>query len=147
MTDEIVVLAGTAGTVGFVHTVLGPDHYLPFIALSRARGWNGVRTAAVTALCGLGHVMGSIVLGFIGLFFGVVVFKLESRESVRGDLAGWLLMAFGLICRLWGVRRAVRGISHEHKRVHADGGGGVTLTAAATSTPILMFTLARRPTP
>jgi sulfite exporter TauE/SafE len=57
----------------------------------------------------------------IGLFLGVVVFKLESLESIRGDLAGWFLIAFGLVYFLWGVRRAIRGRSHTHRHVHADG--------------------------
>jgi nickel/cobalt exporter len=121
VTDEIIVLAGTAATIGFVHTVLGPDHYLPFIAMSKARGWSGTKTGIVTALCGLGHVMGSIILGFVGIFLGTVVFKLESLESIRGDLAGWLLIAFGFTYFLWGIRRALRGKSHDHKHIHVDG--------------------------
>jgi sulfite exporter TauE/SafE len=121
LTNEIIVLAGTAAIIGFVHTVLGPDHYLPFIAMSKARGWSGKRTAIVTALCGLGHVMGSIILGFFGIFLGTAVFKLESLESIRGDLAGWLLIAFGFTYLLWGIRRAVRGKPHEHKHLHVDG--------------------------
>ena len=28
--DELVILALTAATVGVVHTLLGPDHYVPF---------------------------------------------------------------------------------------------------------------------
>lgn len=121
MTDELLVLAGTAATIGALHTVLGPDHYLPFIAMSKARGWSRARTAIVTALCGIGHVMGSVVLGFVGVFLGIVVFKLESLESVRGDLAGWLLITSGFLYLLWGIRRAVRGRPHEHRHVHADG--------------------------
>ncbi len=121
MTDGIIVLAGTAATIGFVHTVLGPDHYIPFIAMSKARGWSGTRTGVVTALCGLGHVMSSVILGFVGIALGTVVFKLKSLESIRGDLAGWLFIAFGFTYLLWGIRRAVRGKSHEHKHIHIDG--------------------------
>ena len=36
---EIWMLAGTAATLGLVHTVIGPDHYLPFIVIGRAREW------------------------------------------------------------------------------------------------------------
>ena len=121
ITNETLVLAGTAASIGFVHTVLGPDHYLPFIAMSKAKGWNGARTAIVTALCGIGHVMGSLILGFVGVFLGIVVFGLETLDSVRGDLAGWLLIAFGFLYFLWGVRRAVRGRPHVHRHVHVDG--------------------------
>ena len=32
----------SAATIGVLHTALGPDHSLPFIALARARRWLGV---------------------------------------------------------------------------------------------------------
>ncbi len=121
MTHETLILAGTAATIGFVHTVLGPDHYLPFVVMSRARNWSGGKTAILTALCGLGHVLSSVVLGFIGVFLGIAVFKLEFLDSIRGDLAGWLLMAFGFTYLLWGIHRAVRNQPHGHLHVHADG--------------------------
>jgi nickel/cobalt transporter (NicO) family protein len=121
MSHEMIVLAGTAATVGFVHTVLGPDHYLPFVAMSKAGNWSDAKTAIVTLLCGLGHVMSSVVLGFVGVFLGTAVFKLQALESVRGDLAGWLLIAFGLTYMLWGLRRAILNQPHEHRHVHADG--------------------------
>jgi hypothetical protein len=49
-TKEILVLAGTAATIGFVHTVLGPDHYIPFIAMSRARRWTLSKTLFISFL-------------------------------------------------------------------------------------------------
>ena len=108
MTDEVIVLAGTAAGIGFIHTILGPDHYVPFIVMSKARGWSARKTAIVTSLCGFGHVASSILLGIVGLFLGIMVFKLESIESFRGDLAGWLLVTFGFVYLLWGIRYAVR---------------------------------------
>ena len=52
-----------AGGIAFLHTILGPDHYLPFIVMARARSWSMARTLLVTAVCGLGHVASSILLG------------------------------------------------------------------------------------
>jgi nickel/cobalt exporter len=121
MTDTPILLFATAASVGFVHTVLGPDHYLPFVAMSRAGGWSRRKTILVTLLCGLGHVLSSAVLGLIGIAFGVAVFKLQWVERFRGDLAGWLLIAFGLVYFLWGVRRAIRNQPHTHFHAHADG--------------------------
>jgi len=31
---EITVLLATAASLGFIHTLIGPDHYLPFIVMS-----------------------------------------------------------------------------------------------------------------
>jgi len=121
MSQNLVILTATAASIGLVHTLLGPDHYLPFVVLSRARGWSLPRTAAITVLCGLGHVASSVVLGFVGIAFGVAMARLEFFEAVRGDLAAWLLTAFGLLYMLWGVWRARRGRGHRHIHLH-DGG-------------------------
>lgn len=121
MTDGLAVLCGTAAVVGFVHTLLGPDHYVPFVAISRVRNWPIRKTALVTLLCGFAHVLSSVVLGLIGIALGIAVFKLEDVESVRGNIAGWLLTGFGLAYFVWGVRRAIRNKSHTHVHAHADG--------------------------
>ncbi len=118
MTGEFLILVGTAVALGFTHTLLGPDHYLPFIALARARKWNSARTAVVTALCGVGHVLSSIALGFLGIALGIAVFKLETIESLRGELAGWFLLIFGFTYFIWGVHRALRSRPHEHAHLH-----------------------------
>jgi len=121
MTNGVLMLYFAATSIAFVHTLLGPDHYLPFAALSRAGGWSVRKTVVITLLCGLGHVLSSAVLGIIGIAFGVAVFKLEWIEQFRGDLAGWLLIAFGLVYFLWGVRGAIRNQPHSHYHAHADG--------------------------
>jgi len=125
MSNEFVVLAGTAVTIGFVHTILGPDHYLPFIVLSKARQWSSMKTAVITFLCGIGHVLSSVVLGFIGIFLGVAVFKLEAVESFRGELAAWLLIAFGITYFVWGIHRAIRSRPHEHIHLHENSNGHI----------------------
>jgi nickel/cobalt exporter len=121
MSDGTLLLAGTAATLGFVHTILGPDHYLPFIALSKARDWSRRKTLAVTLLCGAGHVLGSIALGLIGIGVGVTLFKLEAIEGLRGGIAAWLLLAFGFTYFVWGLHRAARRRPHVHTHGHVDG--------------------------
>jgi len=114
MTPELTALVVTAATIGFVHTVLGPDHYLPFVAMAQARSWSRAWTVIITVLCGIGHVASSVVLGLIGVALGVAVSKLEAVEAVRGDLAAWALIAFGLVYFVWGLRRAARNAAHTH---------------------------------
>jgi nickel/cobalt exporter len=121
MESELGILALTAATIGFVHTVTGPDHYLPFIVIGRARRWRLGRTLAVTGVCGLGHVLGSVVLGAVGIGLGVAVHKLNVIEGTRGEIAAWLLITFGLLYATWGWRRARRGHVHTHRHVHGDG--------------------------
>jgi sulfite exporter TauE/SafE len=120
MSNEIAILAGTAAIIGFAHTILGPDHYLPFIVLSKARQWSSFKTVVITLLCGIGHILSSVVLGFIGIALGLAVFELEAVESFRGGLAAWLLIAFGFTYFIWGVHRAIRSRPHDHLHLHKD---------------------------
>ncbi len=121
ISSEILVLVGTAATLGLVHTVLGPDHYLPFIVISRARKWSLAKTLLISFLCGLGHVLGSVVLGFVGIALGLAVSRLASVESFRGGAAAWLLIGFGFAYFIWGMHRAIKNRPHEHIHVHVDG--------------------------
>ena len=121
MTAEVSLLVLTAFSVGFLHTILGPDHYLPFVALARCNKWTARKTVLITALCGMGHIVGSVLIGAIGLLLGTLIFQIESIESFRGDTAAWLLIGFGIAYLTWGVVRAVRDIPHTHLHSHADG--------------------------
>lgn len=121
MTNEIILLAGTAASIGFFHTLLGPDHYLPFIFMAKARKWSMFKTSWVTVACGIGHVGSSILLGIIGFTFGIALGKLELFEGFRGDLAAWAFVLFGLAYFIWGLQRAIVNKPHKHRHLHTDG--------------------------
>lgn len=107
--------------IGVSHTLIGVDHTLPFVVLGRAQGWSLLRTLAVTSLCGLAHVLGSVAIGAAGLALGVAVHHLEWLEASRGTVSAWLLVGFGLGYAAWGMRRARRGYVHSHLHFHEDG--------------------------
>ncbi len=121
MSNELLILVITAASIGFFHTLLGPDHYLPFIVMSRSGKWSLRKTALVTILCGTGHVLSSVILGMLGVSLGFVVSTLEQVESYRGSLAAWALIAFGLVYFVWGVRKSLRQKAHQHSHKHEDG--------------------------
>lgn len=121
MSDELYKLTLAALSLGFFHTLLGPDHYLPFAAMARIGKWSLPKTITITILCGLGHVASSIILGLIGVAAGIAVFKLETIEAARGSIAGWMLLAFGLCYFVWGISRAIRNRPHSHLHVHENG--------------------------
>jgi len=122
MSSGLWILVVTAASIGFLHTLLGPDHYLPFIVMSKARKWSALRTAVVTFLCGVGHIMSSVVLGLIGVAAGIAVGRLKSIEGTRGPIAAWALIGFGLAYFVWGVRSAIRNKPHTHAHDHEDDG-------------------------
>ncbi len=108
MEDSLLVLVTTASGVAAVHTLVGVDHSLPFVALARARGWSLRRLWTTTALCGVAHVLSSILLGTIGVMVGASLTRLAGIESARGELAAWLLVGFGLAYAAWAWTRSHR---------------------------------------
>lgn len=120
MNSEILALSITAATLGFLHTLSGPDHYVPFIVMSKARNWSYAKTIWITILCGLGHVGSSIAIGAIGIIFGLGVAKLEIFEGYRGSLAAWLFILFGLGYFIWGLWRGIKNKGHRHIHTHND---------------------------
>ena len=84
-----------AAGIAITHTLFGPDHYLPFIMLARARRWSRPRTVMVTALCGFGHIFSSLMLGTIGLAAGSAFERIERLEGRRGAWAASNLFEFG----------------------------------------------------
>jgi len=88
--------------------------------MSKVKRWSILKTAIITFLCGLGHILSSVALGFIGIALGIAVFKLEAIEAYRGDIAAWLLIIFGFTYFIWGLRQAVRRRPHHHAHNHEE---------------------------
>ncbi len=118
--NEAQILLLTTASIAFLHTIMGPDHYVVFTAMGKARGWGLSRTLRVTLFCGIGHVLSSVVIGAIGLMLGAQLASLIEIESMRGNLAGWALLAFGLMYFAWGLRKAGRDRSHSHVHAHGE---------------------------
>jgi len=121
MTTQLEILLITAISVAFLHTLTGPDHYLPFIIMGKARNWSYARTLWLTVICGIGHVGSSIVLGIIGIAMGLGLHYLKLFESSRGNIAAWAIIAFGLIYFTYGMMKAYRKKPHKHFHYHEDG--------------------------
>ena len=121
MTQELQVLLATAAGIGVLHTLLGPDHYLPFAALAATRSWSRRKTLGVVLLCGAGHVAGSVVLGAVGIAAGAALSEMVALEAFRAEVAAWILIGFGVAYAAWGLRKAVRDHHHSHWHAHPDG--------------------------
>jgi putative Mn2+ efflux pump MntP len=122
-------LALAAITVGSLHT-LAPDHWVPFAALSRARGWSAARTARITIACGFGHVTVSALLGLAGLAFGLTMIRAFGERMEA--LAGVLLIGFGMAYGIWGLRKAAGRKLHGHAHSHYDHVHDASRTTART---------------
>ncbi len=114
----VVVVAGSA-MVGAVHALL-PDHWIPFVLLSRARRWDLRRSLAAAAAGGLAHLVSTAALGLLVALLGAEALK---RVGPAAEFAGaGILAVFGLLLSLRGLRSARSGRGHVHG--HASGHAG-----------------------
>ena len=114
MEASLIALALTAISISFFHTASGPDHYLPFIVLSRSRKWSMPKTIMLTIVCGLGHILSSVVLGLIGFFLGWQLNKITFFQDFRGNIASIALLVFGAIYLIYGLWSAYKNRAHKH---------------------------------
>lgn len=147
MSADVQILLLTAVVIAFLHTLSGPDHYLPFIALAKSRGWTLRRTVWWTVVCGCGHVWSSVLLGLGGAAIGWSLGTVEWLEGLRGGWAAWGLLIFGLCYTIWGAVRASQNRRHKHFDVADDNvyvyehrhGETVAPTERHAVTPWVMF--------
>jgi len=116
--NEAQILLLTAASIAFLHTILGADHYLVFTAMGKAHAWSLSKTLRVTLYCGIAHVLGSLLLGLVGILVGTRLATIISIESFRGSLASWGMIAFGLMYFAWGLKQAGRSRRHSHAHAH-----------------------------
>jgi sulfite exporter TauE/SafE len=121
MQSEMEILIIAAISVASLHTLTGPDHYLPFIALSKSRNWSVSKTIGWTIICGSGHVMSSVLLGLGGATLGWSLSKLNLLENIRGGIAGWVMLLFGICYGIWGLYRAFKNNPHKHFDLQENG--------------------------
>ncbi|MFQ6131500.1 MAG: hypothetical protein ACE5R4_05655 [Armatimonadota bacterium] len=105
------LVAGAMG-IAVVHS-LAPDHWLPFVAIGRARNWSIAKVALVAFLGALGHVLSSVLLGSVGIALGLAQERLTKTEETRATIAAALLVGFGIAYALWGLKHA-RTHAHTH---------------------------------
>jgi sulfite exporter TauE/SafE len=112
--NELYLLTISAASLGFIHTLFGPDHYLPFIVLSKARKWSKAKTLWITFASGVGHVGSSVLIGVFGIALGVSLNKLEMIEANRGEIVGWMIVIFGFIYTIYGLFKFFKKGHHSH---------------------------------
>lgn len=139
MTEVNILLLLSAFTLGLIHTLMGPDHYVPFIVMARARNWSLTHTIIVTFFAGIGHVSSACALGFLGIFLGLTIAKLNLITSYSVSTAAWLFILFGLLYLVWGIRYAAR--YHQKKHNHNHSHTSKVQKSWKQLTPWILFTV------
>lgn len=114
MNHGLIIISLSAFFIGLIHTLIGPDHYVPFIAMARVRRWSLSKTFVITTFCGIGHVLSAAILGMLVVFAGMTLLKIQLIELWRGEIAGWLLIVFGLLYLTWSLRLFYKKKTHTH---------------------------------
>ena len=83
MESDLNVLLVAAISISVLHTLTGPDHYIPFIAIGKAKKWSLRRTIFWTIVCGIGHVMSSVLLALGGVALGFSLNELSVSQVIR----------------------------------------------------------------
>ncbi len=102
---------------GVTHAILGPDHYVPIIALAKAQRLNLRKVMGLTMLCALSHVMFAMVIGQALLAMKFSFFRWEVFESLRGDVAAWVLIVTGVVYLIWALRKEIVATQAEDLQV------------------------------
>ena len=113
--NEINVLLSTAIFIGVVHTLIGVDHYVPFVVLSKANAWSMRKTMGIVLICGIGHVLSSALFGLLGILMSQSLSFLVNIESIRGTLATYFMIVFGFIYTGISLRNMYKNKPHTHK--------------------------------
>ena len=97
-----------------IHTVMGPDHYLPFIAIAKSRDYSLKKTLFWTFICGLGHIASALLLALLFIYFSHWLSKENFLwlEENRGDIAAYALIGLGAAYILWALRHR---FTHQHR--------------------------------
>ena len=129
MTRTAILLFLSSCSTAIIHALI-PDHWLPFVLMSRVERWSERRVAALTGLAGLLHVLVTMLAGGLTILVGsATVERLAARTGQSLEfLGGLLLVIFGLSYGFWRHRREARVHARDDRptvdpsgHVHAHG--------------------------
>ena len=87
-----IILGGIV--LSFIHAVI-PSHWLPFVTIGNARGWDRATLLRTTFLAGIAHTLSTTVFGLLVGFAG---FQLSgSQQLIAGRIVPLLLLILGLL--------------------------------------------------
>lgn len=115
MAMGISLAAATGVIAGALHTFSGPDH---LSALAPVAVEHPERAARTGAVWGLGHGIGTMLLGLVGLWLREFV-DIDSVAGWAEFIVGFLLVGIG-VRAMWVARRMK---IHEHEHKHENGVG------------------------
>lgn len=110
MTPFAIIGAGMVA--GSLHVVGGPDH---LAALAPVAVHNRLRAVRLGALWGLGHGLGVVSLGAVGMSVAGLI-EIDALSSWSEFAVGFMLIGVGA----WSIRRSKTVVIHQHDHSHEN---------------------------
>ena len=129
---EKMLLAFAAVSIAVIHS-LAPDHYVPFVAIGKARMWGVKKILAFSTLAGTLHVLSSVAIGIL-LIFGINL--LGFAEAIE-SLSPILLIAVGLAY-------SIASLIKPHKHTHTSATVVLLALSLSPCIPLIPIMLATR---
>lgn len=100
-----------------LHTIMGPDHYLPFVAIGKSRDFSLKKTLFWTFVCGIGHIASALLIALVFIYFShwLSAENFAWIEDNRGNVAAYALIGLGTAYLLWAIRHRLQ---HKHDADH-----------------------------
>ena len=98
-----------------VHTVAGPDHYLPFVMIAKAQKYSWRKAALLTLICGIGHVASALIIALVfNAGISYIASDLQTKiEDVQSSMAAYALIGFGVAYLAWALRHRLLRKKHD----------------------------------
>jgi nickel/cobalt transporter (NicO) family protein len=109
VTRTAFLLFVSSCSTAIIHALI-PDHWLPFVLISRVERWSEERAAALAGMAGALHVLVSLLAGGAAILLGSTTVESLAARTGRslGFLGGVLLVVFGAVYGIWRHRREAR---------------------------------------
>lgn len=117
MGTTLSVLWATSFLTAVIHTIMGPDHYLPFIAIAKIRKYSLKKTRFWTFICGVGHILSALGIAMVFMYFSQWLSEENFIwiEDNRSNIAAYTLIGLGAAYLIWSVRHRWQ---HKHQQEH-----------------------------
>ena len=118
--SSMSALMSFAVMTAVLHTIAGPDHYLPFVMIAKAQKYTWRKAAGLTLICGIGHIASALVIALVfNAGISYLASDLQSKvEGVQSSMAAYALIGFGVAYLAWALRH--RFLQKNQKMVQAN---------------------------
>lgn len=116
--------------LSLIHALI-PSHWLPFVTIGKAQGWDRPKLLKTTFFAGFAHTLSTTIFGIL---VSVAGFQLSEKQHI---ISGKIVPLFLVILGIWFIMQHYR--KHEHSHIDANMVNGKTYSRLLFSLIVMMF--------